>query len=355
MYNRLSLLPRERSGAYIRRQEPQKCEGKANIIKMPPSSRSFTAINSPSESNLPERMDYFTLRAPPNTDLWRKPPSHDTCTSPILYTRLSHPFVAAEVTVSADWEMEWDQAGLVIFGGRPPNSAAGAIPDSRRTRRAPTAPSTTIAPSLTSSASTDSTSTLSEGDDAAAPELDAPPPYPHPLPAAPTPKWVKAGLEFINGLPHASSVSATSDGADWAMSPLPTTQPGRTAASPYHPNFSSLRIKLERIGYALWIWFCADDDRLREADSPDGLPHAGCGPQGWRKLREVTWFFWGVEDKCVRVGVYASRPANFGISRWERVHGIRRAGFGGTAVATAGEDEGSGRGLEVEFEGLEIF
>lgn len=60
---------------------------------------------------------------------------------------------------------------------------------------------------------------------------------------------------------------------------------------------------------------------------------------GWKKLREVTWFFWGVDDKCVRVGVYASRPANFGLSQYARVHG----------------GEGEGRGLEVEFEGLEIF
>ena len=61
---------------------------------------------------------------------------------------------------------------------------------------------------------------------------------------------------------------------------------------------------------------------------------------GWKKLREVTWFFWGVEDKAVRVGVYASRPANFGLSLFERRNGGQNAGA---------------RNLCVDFEGLEIF
>ena len=67
---------------------------------------------------------------------------------------------------------------------------------------------------------------------------------------------------------------------------------------------------------------------------------------GWKKLREVTWFFWGVEDKAVRVGVYASRPANFGISVFER-RGLN-GGIGG------GVNSGA-RNLCVDFEGLEIF
>ncbi len=65
---------------------------------------------------------------------------------------------------------------------------------------------------------------------------------------------------------------------------------------------------------------------------------------GWKKLREVTWFFWGVEDKAVRVGVYASRPANFGVSMFDR-----RNGGAGT------NGNGGMRNLCVGFEGLEIF
>jgi hypothetical protein len=49
-------------------------------------------------------MEYFSLSAGPNTDLWRKPPDRDTATAPIVYTSLRQPFIIAEVTVTAeDW------------------------------------------------------------------------------------------------------------------------------------------------------------------------------------------------------------------------------------------------------------
>ncbi|KAF2144171.1 uncharacterized protein K452DRAFT_285410 [Aplosporella prunicola CBS 121167] len=243
---------------------------------MPPDSSSFTALNV-STSAVPEWMGSFTLSAQPNTDLWRKPPSSDTSTCPILFTALRNPFVAAEVTVSADWELEWDQAGLVIFAGAPPGRIGGARP-------APPPP-------------------------APAPvHADAPPAYVAPAPAS---KWVKVGLEFSNNACHATSVCATADGADWALTALPSHRRRR----------SDLRIKMERIGYALWVWY---EDEV----------------SGWKKLREVTWFFWGVEDKAVRVGVYASRPANLGATHYERRHGGPRV---------------TQRNLLVEFEGLEIF
>lgn len=76
-------------------------------------------------------MEYFELKAGPNTDLWRKPPNGDTSTAPIVFTSLRHPFVVAEVTVSADWEMEWDQGGLVIFAGAAP-SLSPRIPTRRQ-------------------------------------------------------------------------------------------------------------------------------------------------------------------------------------------------------------------------------
>jgi hypothetical protein len=63
---------------------------------------------------------------------------------------------------------------------------------------------------------------------------------------------------------------------------------------------------------------------------------------GWKKVREVTWFFWGVEHKAVRVGVYASRPANFqGMNIYDLNHGR--------------ESDFCTRNLCVNFEGLEIF
>jgi regulation of enolase protein 1 (concanavalin A-like superfamily) len=248
--------------------------------RITPNSASFRALNVSSDA-IPEWMGSFILSAPPNTDLWRKPPTGDTSTAPILYTALRHPFVSAEVLVAAEWRMEWDQAGLVIFAGTPPGRTIG-------TSDSGAAPTAASIPTETA-------------------ELAAPPPYTPP----PASKWVKVGLEFCNNACYASSVCATQDGADWSISALP----------PYHAQRQDLRIKFERIGYALWIYY--EDAML-----------------GWKKLREVTWFFWGVENKSVRVGVYASRPANFAPTQYERQHG------GQSATQSH---------LRVEFEDLQIF
>jgi len=287
---------------------------------MPPDSSSFTALNVDNGAGVPEWMGSFTLAAPPNSDLWRKPPSRDTSTAPILYTSLRNPFVAAEVTVSADWELEWDQGGLVIFAGAPPGRSVNAdaptnpnvvgvtsihLPNASETTGASTNPSLAPAPPNTTS------TPLGAGQPSGAVTHDPrglPPAYVAPAPAS---KWVKVGLEFCNNACHATSVCATSDGADWALTALP----------PHHARRMDLRVKIERIGYALWVWY--EDD-----------------VSGWKKLREVTWFFWGVEDKAVRVGVYASRPANIGATMYERRHG-------GPSYAD--------RNLCVSFEGLEIF
>jgi regulation of enolase protein 1 (concanavalin A-like superfamily) len=267
---------------------------------MPPDSSSFTALNIP-PSAVPEWMGSFTLAAPPNTDLWRKPPSRDTSTAPILYTALRNPFIAAEVTVSADWELEWDQGGLVIFAGAPPGRIGGSA--------AQTGSATgTAATSTTAGVGAVAAAAAVVVGAAPAAQGDAPPAY---VPPAPASKWVKVGLEFCNNACHATSVCATADGADWALTALP----------PHHARRLDLRVKIERIGYALWIWY---EDEV----------------SGWKKLREVTWFFWGVEDKAIRVGVYASRPANFGTTQYERRHG-------GPSVTQ--------RNLCVDFEGLEIF
>ncbi|OAK97385.1 hypothetical protein IQ06DRAFT_228503 [Phaeosphaeriaceae sp. SRC1lsM3a] len=282
---------------------------------MPPTSSSFTPLNI-STDDVPEWMGSFSISAAPNTDLWRKPPSRDTSTAPILYTALRNPFIAAEVTVSADWELEWDQGGLVIFAGAPPGQIIAAPPalevPSVVTLSLDDDSSATTSPSISELSSPVSTPAQTPSPNPVAQsqrQHDRPPPYVQPAPAA---KWVKVGLEFCNNACHATSVVANSDGADWSLSALP----------PHHARRLDLRVKIERIGYALWVWY--EDEVL-----------------GWKKLREVTWFFWGVEDKAVRVGVYASRPANFGISIYDRRHG------GGQGVGA--------RNLCVDFEGLEIF
>jgi regulation of enolase protein 1 (concanavalin A-like superfamily) len=270
---------------------------------MPPASSSFTPVNM-GEDAVPNWMGSFTMAAAPNTDLWRKPPSRDTITAPIMYSALRNPFITAEVTVSADWALEWDQGGLVIFGGPMPGDITSDAP----AMDPPSVDELSLDDNTPSISSTTPTSTPSPNSQPQRPN-SPPPPYVTPAPAA---KWVKVGLEFTNNACHASSVVANSEGADWSLSALPT----------HHARRMDLRIKMERIGYALWIWY--EDSMV-----------------GWKKLREVTWFFWGVEDKAVRVGVYASRPANFGMS----VYDARNGGGGATWA----------RNLCVHFEGLEIF
>ncbi|KAF2456590.1 hypothetical protein BDY21DRAFT_394219 [Lineolata rhizophorae] len=317
---------------------------------MPPTSSCFTPLNVP-PSEMPEWMDSFTLSAPPNTDLWRKPPARDTSTAPILYTALRNPFVSAEVTVSADWELEWDQGGLVIFAGAPPGRSTGSNQDGPPARSA-TAPG---AGNIPGSGDGNGRAVAREGPERTAGggeregsgqsvqssleellgqrEQDAgqqqqqqqpPPPYSPPAPAS---KWVKVGLEFCNNACNATSVCATADGADWSSSALP--------ASHARARRADLRLKLERIGYALWVWY--EDVEMAAGATAGGTAHA------WKKLREVTWFFWGVEDKAVRVGVYASRPANIGPTAYRE----RGVGRGAPSVTQ--------RNLRVEFEGLEIF
>lgn len=83
---------------------------------------------------------------------------------------------------------------------------------------------------------------------------------------------------------------------------------------------NDLRVRLEKVGTSLEVWF------------EDG--------QGeWKKLREVNWFFWGVEEKTIKVGVYASRPATLSYPQ---------------AISTPGTTRPNDN-LVVEFEGLEIW
>lgn len=121
-------------------------------------------------------------------------------TVPVLCKRLRYPFASAEVTVSADWELQWDQAGLVLFVGAPPGQNRLAAPSN-------------------------------DG---------APPPY------SPTPLWVKVGLELYNESFNATScVSTTPDSVDWSRSRL----------RDYHASRLDLRVRLERVGRGLWLHY----------------------------------------------------------------------------------------------------
>jgi len=232
---------------------------------LPVISYDFSTLNILPE-DIPIDTKSFSLTAEPQTDLWRKPPGRDTSTAPILFRSLRFPFVSAEVSVCADWGLEWDQAGLVLFVGGPPGD-------------------------------TEPLSATNHN----------PPPYSE----LSTAKWVKIGLEYGSDICQVSTTVATTHGSDWSIASLP----------PYHSQRNDLRIKFERLGVDLWFYY--EDQVL-----------------GWKKLREISGFFYGVADKAVRVGVYASRPANFEAS---------------VTPFNSARMERMDRDLTVEFEDLLIF
>lgn len=262
----------------------------------------FITVNLPRTTEKPSQSqlsDYFTLTANPSTSLWRHPWSNTIATAPMIITHLQHPFVVAEVTVMADLEREWDQGGLIIFSG---SSLNATLPTSSQHRRR--------------------NSRCDDGNDSSCEQG----------------RWVKAGLELIGDALHATSAVATKEsGADWSICPLhPTTYTPLDLDGFRSMTRMSLRIKLERVGNSLCIWYRTDN--LMDVPGVFYHPTPEAASQQWRKLREVMGFFSGVERKeNVWVGCYASRPTA----------PLQRG--------QAGCDELLRESLMVEFEDLEIL
>jgi regulation of enolase protein 1 (concanavalin A-like superfamily) len=247
------------------------------------SETRFIAHNLLGDFEQPEDIsEYFSLTAPSNSTLWRKPIAGDDVSAPMILTRLTQPFILAEVTVTSEMDVEWDQAGLVIFVGMTPNDAT--VPNSRRRRRS---------------------------------QLERTEPQ--------TGKWLKVGLELADeDVGVATAVAQPNCGPDWSFTPV---FPDANPDSQYSLRRSSLRVKLEKVGQDLWVWY-----RIPESSS---VPSTYRSPdevsRDWKKARELSEFFMGVEVKSgIWVGCYASRPLEM--------------------------DEGDGKSeLFVEFEDLEIL
>jgi regulation of enolase protein 1 (concanavalin A-like superfamily) len=257
------------------------------------SHEDFVAVNVPTTFEQPDNVhEYFSLQAPPNTSIWRKPSASDDTTAPMILKRLRQSFILAEVTVSAALSEEFDQAGIVIFAGSLPDPTLSPLPiAARRVSRHPR-----------------------RGSEARA-----------------TGRWAKAGLELIEGELHAASVVAISPcGADWTSSarlPLPPAPFG-----PYSLASQSLRVKLERVEESLWIWYKLPESSTSfESQYPYTDPYMRPrNPEdvasGWRKMREIMGFFaGGLEHQKgnVWVGCYASRPMEFEPRHsWEAPNGL---------------------------------
>lgn len=105
----------------------------------------------------------FDLIVKAPQDFWRQPPDIDIFTAPALYQPMPlHSFSRARVTAKANYKTLYDQGGLFM-----------ALPT--RTGN-------------------------------------------------PLQRWIKAGIEFYNGVPHFSVVVAGSS-ADWSLMPMPDNNP----------------------------------------------------------------------------------------------------------------------------------
>lgn len=247
----------------------------------------FTALNVGADFEEPEDIqEYLALDAPPNTSIWRKPSASDDTTAPMVLKRLHQSFILAEVTVSADFAMEFDQAGLVIFVDSLSDASVRRSPNAVR---------------RSSRYSRSSPSSLATG------------------------RWAKAGLMLVGGELHVASVVAISScGSDWSSAGrMPSAT---TAFDPYSLTSQSLRIKFERVDQSLWIWYkIPDEDQVSDRDP---LGPGQRTPEdvwsGWKKMREIMGFFAGLEQKGnIWVGCYASRPMDFEPSNsWEELDGL---------------------------------
>ncbi|KAK5945304.1 hypothetical protein PMZ80_002508 [Knufia obscura] len=227
------------------------------------SSSVYEVLNTPPEfEHSDEATEYFSLTAPSNTKLSRKSLEEDELTAPMLLHRKRQPFTLAEVTVSVDFQADWDQGGLVIFlGGHPVQSQQS----SRSLRR----PYVVVDPRLNRTSH----------------------------------KWARVALEMTGGELHISTLVANPKcGVDWASTPAFPHIQGIHAADVSMP---SLRLKLERVGADLWVWYMVPETQFQAGY----VPTPEFVSRQWRKCREVVNFFdeQSMKDD-VWVGCYASRP-----------------------------------------------
>ncbi|PLB35563.1 uncharacterized protein BDW47DRAFT_110312 [Aspergillus candidus] len=156
----------------------------------------------------------FTINVPSQTDIWTKPPTTTRFNAPILYRPIPiSSFQRMRVNFTANWEHQYDQGGLIF---------------------------------------------VLNGTDGSR-------------------KWIKTGIELVDGRPRLSTVTCDR-AADWSLVSVPEGTRGATV--------EAVRAKDD----SLWIYLVEDGEQR----SP---------------LREVTW---ALEETGVRdlwVGVFGARPS----------------------------------------------
>ncbi|KAI4686056.1 uncharacterized protein J4E88_003893 [Alternaria novae-zelandiae] len=146
----------------------------------------------------------FSLSAPPNTDIWRKPPMHNAFNASTypeqLPTYTLKNFQRAQLSFElppSDQLRQYDQAGLLLHVTKP------GVPDNQT-------------------------------------------------------KWIKTGIEFYYGKPYVATVGCDA-WADWSLTPMPEfkngTMPGATIEA---------RRESDALGNSLWIYWIIKDEAGKE-------------------------------------------------------------------------------------------
>lgn len=163
---------------------------------------------------IPDLTTAFTLTTKAGTDIYDKPPDTHRFDSPIVYkTSTVSEFKSLAVTVEAEWKELYDQGGLIIIVE------------------------------------------LEHG----------------------VRKWIKSGIEYVDGTPMFSVVSKDR-WADWSLRPV--SQPGDTRAR--------LKFETHEDG-ALWVYLLDKDGSKRP-------------------VREITWWGEFQKDVVIKVGVFCAKP-----------------------------------------------
>ncbi|KAH8696082.1 hypothetical protein BGW36DRAFT_297085 [Talaromyces proteolyticus] len=175
----------------------------------------FTFANS--SQSVPGEIELavsFTIKADPSTDVWEKPPSTRSFNAPILYRSMPlRAFKRARVSVMAAWETLYDQGGLILVIHQT---------DGER-------------------------------------------------------KWIKAGIEYVQGKARLSVV-AKDRWSDWSLVSIPSG--GSTA---------TIEMVREEDG-SLWVYWIEGVQRV--------------------PLREVTWAFEQADSAHCWIGTFAARPSS---------------------------------------------
>jgi regulation of enolase protein 1 (concanavalin A-like superfamily) len=167
----------------------------------------LTTLATMSPATTTTTISPFTLSAPPGTDIWRKPPSHNAFNAsthpsslPTYDLKSFHRARLTFVLPPASQLRQYDQAGLLLHITKP------GVPDNQT-------------------------------------------------------KWIKTGIEFYYGKPYVATVGCDT-WADWSLTPDPSFTGNETRPS------ATIEARREKdvLGKSLWVYWIVKDGEGKEVE-----------------------------------------------------------------------------------------